>query len=879
MTLLRQSALLAALSLVMACGSTQHAGPPDEPARSGTLQILVFTAERGAQHQTLPAVTALFQELPASENIQAIISADADRFSDAGLKRFDAVVFANTSGSVLNEGQENALRRYIQRGHGFVGVHAAADTQLGSNWYAALVGAQALREATAGSWTLGFEENTHASALNLPATFELAAGSYEFDRSPRQRAAVVLKVVAPLAAEGEDKPVSWYHQFDGGRSFYTSLGHASETWQDPNFRAHLLGGVRWAARGSGFGRAVLTRAMQSPIALAVRPDDDIYFIERTGEVRILRAKSGKVDVALALEVDTAQENGLLGLALDPAFAKEPFVYLYYSAPIAETSADQGPAGRNVLTRFTARADGTLDASSRVVLLEVPSERRCCHEGGALTFAADGTLWISTGDNTNPFDSNGTAPIDRRPGRETFNAERTAANPFDLRGKILRINRDGSIPDGNLFPTTGELGRPEIYSMGVRNPYRLAADPLDGRVFFSDIGPDASSDSTRGPRGYDEVNLAVPGNYGWPHCIGEGLPYSNVDFGTGSIGAPFDCAASVMPVLAYDYGTMTYPALGRGILPDGTFIGRAAIAGAVYRSGGDARAAWPARFQGQLLMADWTRSLIAAVQVDAAGRAARVERVLSSEMFRRPIDLEVGADGSLYVLEYGSSFWGNNPDAQLSRIEYAPFGSLEPIAELSASALIAPVGRVVHFSGSTSRALSPNETIVDYAWDFDGDGQADVHAKELDHRFTKAGAYTVSLVVTSSTGKRSRPRAESVVIGNSPPSARILEPARGTRLTRGSEIVLRGEASDPEDGAAKCSELTWKISLVHNTHAHPLTTLVGCEARFVPDLGEHQGEGLLAYAVELVYTDHGGPAGEPPLSASEGIQYDLDVLQR
>ncbi|MGC4092802.1 MAG: ThuA domain-containing protein [Polyangiaceae bacterium] len=778
--------------LLLACGSSDKPTNPP-PLVPEMIRALVFTRTTEFRHDSIAAAQTFFSGLDPALGVEAELSEDATRFTDAGLSSFDVVVFANTTGDVLDEAQQAALQRFVRSGHGFVGVHAAADTEHAFPWYGSLVGASFVSHPEPSDVELFAEQPFDPSPAAFPSSFRFFDEWYDFDRNPRETASILLTIGQTQAGEGSDHPIAWYQYFEGGRSFYTGLGHASETWADARFQSHLLTGVRWAARGPGFGRAVLSRDMRSPIALGVTSVGDVYFIERTGEVRLWHARSGAVTTALRLEVDTAQ-NGLLGLALDPDFADSRWLYLYYSAPLGSVPADAGPPGRNLLVRYTVRADGTLDESSRLLLLEVPSERRCCHEGGALTFAADKTLWLSTGDNTNPFDSDGMASIDARSGRETFNAERTAHNPMDLRGKVLRIARDGSIPAGNAFPPTGELGRPEIYLWGVRNPYRLAADPLDGRVFFSDVGPDAAQDSPRGPRGYDEINLAKPGDFGWPHCIGEQLPYAQYDFASGVIGAPFDCGESQPPLLAYDYGTLRYPALGRGILEDGSFIGRAAIAGAVYRAPSDARFALPARFQGQLLMADWTRNTVAVVNSDDGGKLRSVERVLPTESFRRPIDFDVGPDGALYVLEYGSDFWGNNPDAQLSRIEYAAFGKLSPVARIAASALHGPAGQSIHFSGAASRAQTPRETLLDYAWDFDGDGRSDAHGVEVDHRFTLSGGFPVSLRVTSSSGLTSLPVSEAIVIGNSPPSVRILAPPPGTRLARGAVVELSGEAT-------------------------------------------------------------------------------------
>lgn len=630
---------------------------------------------------------------------------------------------------------------------------------------------------------------------------------------------------------------------------------------------------------AGFARAVLTRDAKNPLALAVTPALDVYFVERTGEVRLYEVRTGRVSLAARLDVDTAHENGLLGIALDPAFSSNRFVYLYYSAPRDGSEPDEassGPPGENRLVRFSAGSDGTLELASAHELLSVPSERRCCHEGGALELTHDGKLLLATGDNTNPFESGGAAPLDDRPGRERYDARRTAGNPFDLRGKILRLELDGSVPAGNLFPADGSLGRPEIYVMGVRNPFRLAADPASERLFFGDVGPDGSDDSERGPRGYDELNLAsAPGDYGWPFCIGPNLPYAAFDFSSGEPGPPFDCSDKLPSLLAYDYTTATYPALGTGYAADGTFVGRTVIAGAVYRTTPGSELALPSEFEGALVMADWTRSLLARVEVGASGELRAVERVLAGEELRRPIDVAVGPDNALYVLEYGSDFWGDNPDARLSRIEHGPLAKLAPIGEIQAEPAFGAAPLRVELSAEGSRSPEPGGTLVDFAWDLDADGRPDAHGARLTHTFERSGTHTVSLTVTASNGRKSRPVALEIVAGNVAPTVRILAPVRGSALSLSQPIALVGEGSDPEDGIAPCDELVWNIGLVHNTHAHPLGSTRGCEATFTPDIEDHSADAArLSYAIELVYTDRGGPLGEAPLVGRQGIELDV-----
>jgi glucose/arabinose dehydrogenase len=615
------------------------------------------------------------------------------------------------------------------------------------------------------------------------------------------------------------------------------------------------------------------------MALAVTPSGDVYVIERTGELRLVDAKTGRVRDALVIDVDTRHENGLLGIALEPAFEDDPRVYLYYSEPVSEPLPEVGPPARNVLARFRALADGSLDPESREEIVSVPSERRCCHEGGSLAFLPDGTLLLSTGDNTDPFQASGVAPLDGRPGRETFDARRSASNPADLRGKILRLAPDGGIPPGNLFPPDGTLGRPEIYAMGVRNPFRLAADALSGRLFFGDIGPDARNDTLLGPRGYDEINIADgPADFGWPFCIGENLAYNDRDFATGLVGEPFDCAEKKPPVIAYDYETESVPALGTALDAEGVFVGSAVMAGAVYRTRADARWVFPESFDGALIMADWARDRLATVHVNEAGELVGVERFLETETFRRPIDVDVGPDGALYVLEFGSGFFGDNEDAALSRIEYAAHGELSPVASIAASTKYGSAPLEVAFSGAESRAFGKSERIVDYLWDFDLDGSPDASGRDIVRRFESTGSFAVGLSVISSSGARSRPVSETIVVGNAPPSVEILEPNPLWVAVPGGSLPLRGEATDPEDGRASCDELVWNLGLGHNAHSHPVSTLVGCDQSFVPEVMDHGAshDDLIFLTIELVYTDHGGRNGEPALTGRQGLRVDLAV---
>jgi glucose/arabinose dehydrogenase len=853
-------------------------------ARKST-RLLVFTRTTGFRHASIADLQRVLGALAPATGIVPTLTEDPAVFTDEGLAAFDVVLFGNTTGDVLDDDQQAAMERFIRSGHGWVGVHSAADTEYAWPWYGRLVGAYFISHPILPvTVEVTTEDPDHVSTAHLPATFTFTDEIYNFDRNPRFDHSILLTIdeagftwpnFPPTASMGDDHPIAWYKEYDGGRSFYTNLGHNPVTWDDPGFVTHLTAGIRWAGEPIAYSRVVLTQEARNPMTLAVAPDGRVYYTERTGEVRVWTPETGRVIDAAVLPVDTTAENGLLGIALDPHFPDTGYVYLYHSEPVPEPPPASGPPGENVLSRFTAQDDGRLDPASRVDLLRVPSERECCHEGGSLAFAPDGTLYLSTGVNTNPCDSAGVAPLDERPGRERYNSQRTAQNPFDLRGKVLRINPDGSIPAGNMFPPSGSAGRPEIYTMGSRNPFRTTVDPDTGRLYWGEVGPDAVSEGIGGPRGYDEINFADgPGNYGWPHCIAQNLPYNDLDFATGSVVGAFTCDDTLPALLAYDYLTVTEKALGNAIeLENGTITGRTAIAGTVYRRPApDAPFVLPAPFRDVLLMTDWTRDVIAAVHLTPDDRLARVVRLLPWEKFRRPIDLEVGPDGALYVLEYGTGYFGDNSDAAVSRIEYSDTGGLSPLAVITATPTGGPAPLTVELSGAGSRAPGLGDAIARYRWTFDGKGRVDTRTPTLRHTFRKNGVFPVTLTVTTRSGKRGLPATQDIVVGNTPPVVTIDAPADGTSVAAGALVTLVGHATDAEDGELPCSRLEWDIRRGHNAHSHPWLFLrYGCstivQAAEIADHGSGSGFSL---AIELRATDDGGP-GVPPLTGRAGIR--------
>ena len=426
-----------------------------------------------------------------------------------------------------------------------------------------------------------------------------------------------------------------------------------------------------------FEKVVLEGELTNPMELAVAPDGRVFFIERDGAVRVWTPATDSTTMVGYVPTFAIHNEGMMGLALDPDFAENGWLYVYHT-PI-------GNATKNELVRFTV-TDNRFDLESREVLLKVPTQRQmCCHSGGSIAFGPEGNLFVATGDNTNPEDVQLYAPFDERPGHAYWDAQRTAANTNDLRGKILRIRPqpDGTYatPDDNLFPE-GERGRPEIYVMGSRNPYRISIDQETGCLYWGDVGPGASvAREERGPAGYDEINRACEaGNYGWPYFVADNKPYRDYDFKTEKSGAYFDAerpindspnntGARVLPpaqpaLIWYPHTESdTFPELGIG--------GQVAMAGPVYHY--DAETAGPRglprSYDGSLFIYDFMRNWIKEVELGEAGNIQKIKPFLPGMKFARPMDLEVGPDGAMYLLEWGTNYGGYNEDAQIVRLDH------------------------------------------------------------------------------------------------------------------------------------------------------------------------------------------------------------------
>ncbi|MEX0616987.1 MAG: PQQ-dependent sugar dehydrogenase [Candidatus Woykebacteria bacterium] len=381
---------------------------------------------------------------------------------------------------------------------------------------------------------------------------------------------------------------------------------------------------------SGYAETPLVSGLSIPTAMEFAPDGRLFVSEKGGSLRVIKNGNLLSTPFLTVSVNTVSERGLLGIAFDPDFQNNRYIYVYYtrSSPV-----------KNRVSRFRASATNPdiVEAGSETVLVDNIASDAGNHNAGAVHFGTDGKLYITAGDG----------------GSVATNSQDLS----NLSGKILRINKDGTIPSDNPF--VGQSGqRGEIWAYGLRNPFTFAVDPATGKIFLNDVGAGA----------WEEVNDIQKGkNYGWPNCEG---PQGS---GVGS------CNNS-----AFTYPIYSYPHSGSSAITGGTF----------YRG-----TQFPADFDGDYFFADYIQNFIRKLepsnnQVTSFATGAS-----------NPVDLKIGPDGSLYYLDIS--------DGTVYKIQK---GAPTAVANANLTSGNAPL--TVSFSGLGS--TDPNGLALTYSWDF-GDG--------------------------------------------------------------------------------------------------------------------------------------------------------------
>ncbi|MQS38725.1 ThuA domain-containing protein [Streptomyces katsurahamanus] len=757
------------------------------PPGGKAVRVLVFHASATAESPTVDAGIAAIESIgltgPASGRFATEATDDASVFTQAArLGTYHAIVFLTGGGDVLDPEQEAGLEAYMEAGGGFLGIHDAARTEPYSDWFTGLVGARPAGGAsTVQRAVVEVGDRLHPATRSLPLQWKRPDRWFNWAVNPSGSVHTVARVressYTPASnPNGWDHPVSWCRDYDGGRSFYTGMGGTVDSFAETDFRDHLRGALAWTSRLSRADcKATITshytaeRVTQpnqpgqndqigEPHGLVTAPDGKVFYIGRggadaskpvitdwnhpdigkgRGEIHVYDPRTGKAILAGELSVFgnkgggdelIKNEEGLLGIELDPGFPANGWVYLHYT-PHSRIDRDTRMGDRRV-SRFTYdHATGKLDLASEKVLLSWPVQiHSCCHAGGGMAWDSRGNLYIATGDNNSSGFSGGYSGNNPQPsyrGVSFADARRTSGNTNNLNGKILRIRPqpDGSytLPEGNLFTGRepdegGGRTRGEIYVMGVRNPARIFVDKKTDTLYAGWVGPDAGTPSTTwGPAKYDTfAAITKAGNHGWPFCMGNNQPYRDRNLpdpakplGWYNCSAPKnespnnDGLVNLPPVTP---NTIWYSPQGGGpdfprdaqgvpsykeseqklLLPWLKGGGQATMNGPVYRYDETSASAvkWPSYWDGKWFVGDFYDGgdqprhavLTDPRTVGKGGVPVHAESLkkivpIGANGIRNLMDWKFAPDGSLYVLDYGRGFFTSDSRSALWRITY------------------------------------------------------------------------------------------------------------------------------------------------------------------------------------------------------------------
>jgi glucose/arabinose dehydrogenase len=519
----------------------------------------------------------------------------------------------------------------------------------------------------------------------------------------------------------------------------------------------------------GFTRVQVANGITNPTALTFSTDGRIFVTQQNGTVRIIKDGTLLTTPFLQLNVVANGERGLICIALYPDFASNHFVYLYHTLP---------DASRNRISRFTANGDVAIAGSETLILNLDPLSSATNHNGGAMQFGPDGKLYVAVGDNANPNHSQ---------------------NLDTYHGKLLRINKDGSVPPGNPF--SGSAQKSRIWSYGLRNPYTFDFQPGTGRLFVNDVGQSS----------WEEINDATAGgkNFGWPLAEGTSTNPSLAN-----------------PVYAYTQGS-------------GDSVG-CAITGGVFFN--PANTAYPKEYWGRYFYLDYCNQWINFL--DLSGSTA-IRHPFASSLGSRLVYMDVGNDGNLYYLQRNTS--------SLFKIVYT--NNSAPAIVDQPDNVTVPEGQPATFS-VTATGSAP----LRYQWQKNGVDITNATSGTYTITSTKtgdAGAYRV--IVSNAFGNATSANAQlTVTSSNQAPKPVILTPAEGTLYRGGDTLRFSGEATDAEDGSLPASAFSWSVDFHHDAHVHDGPPVVqGAKSGYyvIPKSGEVDDN--VWYRLKLTVTDSKG----------------------
>ncbi|MEX2514317.1 MAG: PQQ-dependent sugar dehydrogenase [Cyclobacteriaceae bacterium] len=557
-----------------------------------------------------------------------------------------------------------------------------------------------------------------------------------------------------------------------------------------------------------FTYETIADGMDEPMQLDFDSQGNVYFIERTGALKMVGEEGGNVkrlgNVPLAVE----KAPGLIGILMNKEFINNRQLFLYYSA-----REDKGAFMR--LSRFTLDEKGIMAPGSEVVLLKIPWEQPDGeHFGGGMCWDLDGNLLLSVGGDSAPTQY-APLPFTNQGGRGQ-DSGRTAGNTNDLRGSIIRIKPQSegtyTIPPGNLFPDNLPNTRPEIYVMGNRNPWRLSVDSKTGFLHWGEVGPDAGVDSEElGPMGYDEFNVAKEaGNFGWPFFIGKNLAYNSYIYELAEYSSPYNPASPVntspnntglMELPPAQPALVAYPYRVSEEWPLLESAARSAVGGPIFRKTDfdeGTEGLFPEFFEGKWLVTDYVRNWIMVMDMNEDRTEVNsIVSLLPSELLKhkQPLDLDFGPDGAVYVVEYGLTGQG-----RISKIKYNA-GNRTPIAKAASNITDGAVPMEVNLNSEGS--MDHDGDALRYLWTIQPEIEGTPQTFDIaDPKLTlgQPGKYKVTLKVSDTQGEFDE-TAFKIIAGNHRPEVQIeITKGNSTFFFPNDTIQYEVRVNDAEDGA-------------------------------------------------------------------------------
>jgi glucose/arabinose dehydrogenase len=537
---------------------------------------------------------------------------------------------------------------------------------------------------------------------------------------------------------------------------------------------------------SGFDEQQVVTDLHSPVSMSVAPDGRVFLTEQGGSLRVVRNGQLLATPFLTVTTPAKVERGLLGVELDPDFESNGFVYTYYT-----TST---PNVHNRVSRFTAvdadpspgvyRPGDRAASGSETILYELDSAGDAAyHQGGSMHFGRDGKLYVAVGDHGG-----------------TVRAQQLTNQV----GKILRLNKDGSIPTDNPFYNQASGKNRAIWALGLRNPFTFAIQPGTGRMFINDVGENT----------WEEVNEGKAGaNYGWPESEG---PTTDPRF--------------TAPIYAYHHD------------------GSDAIVGGTFYNPDNVQ--FPSSYVGKYFFMDFNKR-----HMKVLDPATRTVTLFGDRIIGRAVDVDVAPDGSLYYLTREVT---GVTAAGLYRIRYT--GSNAPSIGTQPKSVTVSAGKPATFT------VAASGTSLSYQWQRKTAGAssfANISGATGSSYTLSAAALADSgtqfrVVAKNSAGSAASSAATLIVTSDRTPTATITSPASGATYAGGQSFTFSGTGTDPEDGSLPASAFTWQIDFHHADHTHPFmqpTSGVKSGTFTIPTTGEVSPD--VFYRVYLKVKDSDG----------------------